>query len=389
MAAAERTPTEGHDDLVDRVRTFVVGEVEPAEDVLDRFDDRAAARMRRLRERAADAGLWALPLPCEWGGGGIGLARYARVAQAEGRSDHGPAALGSAALLDVRTLSAHAAPEVRERYLPRLVRGTVRACFAMTEPGARGSDPATLAATARRDGGDLVVEGAKWFVTGAREADLALVVVRTGPPGPAGRDGLTVVLVPLDDPRVRVVRELPVWGTGGQYELRFDRVRVPADHVLGGVGDGLRVAASRIALGRTLRSLRWLGQAQRAFDLLLERARDTTRGTPALGEHQLVQGLVFESHLALAGARSLVEEAVRAVEEPAADPARTAVATAKVAAARALSTVADAAAQVHGAEGLGPDTPLPRLQRLARQARILDGPDETHVSAVARRLLRS
>ncbi|WP_241479702.1 acyl-CoA dehydrogenase family protein [Nocardiopsis lucentensis] len=387
MAVRTDAPDEGR-TLVGRVRDFVVREVEPWEDVLDGGGDRARARRAELREGAAREGLWALPLPRELGGGGLGLAGYAPVAEAEGRSDHGPSVLGSAALLDVRTLDAYAAPALRERYLEGLVSGRLRACFAMTEPGARGSDPAAIATTASPAPRGFRVRGAKWFVTGAREADLVVVVARTGPPGPRGRDGLTVLAVPADAPGVRVVRELPVWGVGGQYEIAFDDVPVDADHVLGGVGEGLRVAGARVGLGRALRSLRWLGQAERAFELLLDRARDTDRGSPSLGEYQLVQGLVFESHLALASARSLVRSAVAAVADPGNDPGRTAVATAKVAAARALSTVADAAAQVYGAEGLGPDTALPRLQRVARQARVLDGPDELHVSAVARRLLR-
>ncbi|MFI6578888.1 acyl-CoA dehydrogenase family protein [Nocardiopsis sp. NPDC050513] len=379
---------DGESALAGRVRDFVVREVEPWEDVLDAGGDRARERREELRELAVREGLWALPLPEGLGGGGVGLARYAPVAEAEGRSDHGPSALGSAALLDVRTLDAHATPALRERYLEGLVSGRLRACFAMTEPGARGSDPAAVATTATPDPRGFRIRGAKWFVTGAGEADLVVVVARTGPPGPRGRDGLTVLAVPADAPGVRVVRELPVWGVGGQYELAFDDVQVDADHVLGEVGGGLRVAGSRVGLGRTLRSLRWVGQAERAFELMLDRARDTGRGTPALGEYQLVRGAVFEAHLALTSARSLARAAVAAVEDPASDPGRTAVATAKVAAARALSTVADAAAQVYGAEGLGPDTPLPRLQRVARQARVLDGPDELHVSEVARRLLR-
>ncbi|MEV2275877.1 acyl-CoA dehydrogenase [Nocardiopsis sp. NPDC049922] len=383
-----RELSDGVSVLVGRVRDFVVREVEPWEDVLDGGGDRARERREELRGRAVREGLWALPLPEGLGGGGLGWAEYAPVAEAEGRSDHGPSVLGSAALLDVRTLDAHATPALRERYLEGLVSGRLRACFAMTEPGARGSDPATVATTATPDPRGLRVRGAKWFVTGARDADLVIVVARTGPPGPRGRDGLTVLAVPAEAPGVRVVRELPVWGVGGQYEIAFDDVLVDADHVLGEVGGGLRVAGSRVGLGRTLRSLRWIGQAERAFELLLDRARDTERGTPALGEYQLVRGSVFEAHLALTSARSLVRAAVAAVEDPASDPGRTAVATAKVAAARALSTVADAAAQVHGAEGLGPDTPLPRLQRVARQARVLDGPDELHVSEVARRLLR-
>lgn len=376
---------EGEDaEVIERVRMFVRDRIQPWEENLDQDDEHADALFARLREDARAEGLWALPLPADLGGQGWELERYAALAVVEGRSDHGPAALGSASLLDVRTLSRHGSRSLRERYLARLVSGDSRACFAMTEPGARGSEPASLTTSARRQGGSFLINGRKWFVTGARGADLILVVARTAPPE---RHGLTVFAVPADSPGLRVERALPVWGARGQYELRLEQVRVDDDHVLGEVDHGLGVAASRISLGRTLRALRWLGQAERAFELLLARARKTTGATPALGEHQLVQRMIFESHLALCSARALTDEAVRAVTTPAADPGRTAIATAKVAAARALDTVADAAAQVHGAEGLGPDTPLPRLQRLARQARVMDGPDELHVANVALRLL--
>lgn len=387
----ERAAGGGEDEEVaQRVGRFVRDHVQPWEAELDRDDEHSDALLARLRESAREAGLWALPLPVALGGGGWNLERYAELAVAEGRSDHGPAALGSASLLDVRTLLHHGSAPVRERYLSRLVSGRSRACFAMTEPGARGSDPASISTWARERRGSYEITGRKWFITGARRADLVLVVARTADPDPAlGRaHGLTVFAVPSDSPGLSIERELLVWGAGGQYELRLEGVRVTREQVLGEIGHGVEVAASRIALGRTLRALRWLGQAERAFELLLARARDTGRAATALGEHQLVQRLVFESHLALGTARALVVPAVRAVTAPDTDPTRTAVATAKVAAARALDTVADAAAQVHGAEGLGPDTPLPRLQRLARQARILDGPEEIHVAGVARRLLR-
>lgn len=385
-AAVDGTDTMD-EEVIERARVFVRDSVQSREQDLDRDDEEADALLGRLRDRARATGLWALPLPTDLGGGGWDLERYASLAVVEGRSDHGPAALGSASLLDVHTLTRHGTAPLRERHLRPLVSGHSRACFAMTEPGAKGSDPTSLTTTARRSGSSFVLDGRKWFVTGARSADLILVLARTTDSAPPSRHGLTLFAVPADSPGVRVERELPVWGAGGQYELGFDGVRVDEEQVVGEVDQGIRVAGSRIALGRTLRSLRWLGQTERAFDLLLERARDTTRARPALGDHQLVQRMIFESHLALTSARSLVATAVRAVADPTTDPGRTAVAVAKVAAARALDTVADAAAQVHGAEGLGPDTPLPRLQRLARQARVLDGPDETHVANVARRLL--
>ncbi|MFB7174824.1 acyl-CoA dehydrogenase family protein [Streptomyces sp. NPDC056254] len=369
-----------------RVARFVRGRVFPREPVLDAGGTAAAEALAALRAEARAEGLWALPLPAELGGGGLSLAAYAELAEAEGASDHGPAALGSAPLLDVRMLAGHGRPGVREAYLERLVAGGIRACYAMTEPGVPGTAPLRTATRAQRlpDGGWRVT-GRKWFTSGAADADLVTVMARTS--GEDGdREGLSLLLVPADSAGFRVVRELPVLGAAGQYEIALDGVRVPADHLLGEPGEALAIAGERLQLGRTLRCLRWLGQAQRAFDLMCRRAaaHDGSRGP--LAEQQLVQAYVFDALLALRTTRPLVREAVALIA--AGRDARTEVGLAKVAAARTLQQVADCAIQVHGAAGLGPDTPLPGLLRTGRAARILDGPDELHITSVARRVLR-
>ncbi|WP_327373690.1 acyl-CoA dehydrogenase family protein [Streptomyces sp. NBC_01216] len=372
--------------LGERVRQFVGSVVVPAEPVLDAGGPAAADALAELQARARAEGLWALPLPSELGGGGLSFAAYARLAEAEGASDHGPAALGSAPLLDVTLLSRHATDPVRDACLRPLVAGTMRTCYAMTEPDTPGTEPWLTSTTATRapDGG-WRVSGRKWFVSGAAGADLVTVLTRTGG-APGDRDGLSLLLVPTDAPGFRVVRELPVLGATGQYEIEFDGVTVPDGHLVGPEGGALAVAGERLAIGRALRCLRWLGQAQRAFDLMCDRAvtRRGSGGVPA--DHQLVQQHVFDALLALRTTRPLVHEAAALIA--AGQDARTEVGLAKVASARMLQQVADAAIQVFGAAGLGPDTPLPALFRGGRAARILDGPDELHVTSVARRVLR-
>ncbi|MFJ3976328.1 acyl-CoA dehydrogenase family protein [Streptomyces sp. NPDC090021] len=373
--------------LRERVGRFVRERVYPRESVLDGGGPEAAGVLAALRAEARAEGLWALPLPAELGGGGLSFEAYAELAEAEGASDHGPAALGSAPLLDVTMLARHGRTGVREAYLERLVAGEIRACYAMTEPGVPGTDPFRTATRAERhpDGGWLVT-GRKWFTSGAADADLVTVLARTS--GADGdREGLSLLVVPTGSAGFRVVRELPVLGATGQYEIALDGVRVPAGHLLGEPGDALAIAGERLRLGRTLRCLRWLGQAQRAFDLMCERAatRDGSHGP--LADRQLVQGHVFDALLALRTTRPLVREAVALIA--AGRDARTEVGLAKVAAARMLQQVADCAIQVHGAAGLGPDTPLPALFRAGRAARILDGPDELHITSVARRVLRA
>ncbi|MFJ3726652.1 acyl-CoA dehydrogenase family protein [Streptomyces sp. NPDC090045] len=373
-------------ELKARVGAFVRGRVIPREGVLDAGGPAAAEALTELRGRAREEGLWALPLPAELGGGGIPFAAYAALAEAEGSSDHGPAALGSAPLLDVTMLARHGTPRVREEYLERLVSGEMRTCYAMTEPDVPGTDPFSTATGAERlADGSWRVTGRKWFTSGAAGADLVTVLARTG--GVAGdREGLSLFLVPTSSPGFRVVRELPVLGAAGQYEIALDRVRVPADHLLGEPGNALAIAGERLLLGRTLRCLRWLGQAQRAFDLMCERAATRSGSRGPLADHQLVQQHVFDALLALRTTRPLVHEAVALIASG--QDARTEVGLAKVAAARMLQQVTDSAIQVHGAAGLGPDTPLPALFRTGRAARILDGPDELHITSVARRVLR-
>ncbi|MFE5711168.1 acyl-CoA dehydrogenase family protein [Streptomyces sp. NPDC056501] len=375
------------DLLLKKVSVFVRERVFPSEPDLDAGGPTARVLRERLRGEARESGLWALPLPAELGGGGLTLSAYAAIAEAEGASDHGPAALGSAPLLDVTMLSRHGTARVGTEYLPRLVSGDLRTCYAMTEPDTPGTEPSLTATRAeRRPGGGWRVTGRKWFVSNAGAADLVTVLARTS--GSAGdRTGLSLLLVPTDSPGFRIVRELPILGAAGQYEIDLDGVEVDEDHLVGAIGQALAVAGERLQLGRTLRALRWLGQAQRAFDLLCDRAtaRQGVRGP--LADRQLVQQHIFESLLALRTARPLVYEAMALVADG--RDAHVEVGLAKTAAARTLQDVADRAIQVFGAAGLGPDTPLPALFRTGRTARILDGPDEQHVSAVARRVLRS
>lgn len=373
-------------ELRDRVAAFVRERVQPQEAVLDAGGREARAALRALQKEAWAHGLWALPHPVELGGQGLLLRSYAHVAEAEGASDHGPAALGSASLLDALMLQRHGAPGLGGGLAARLTAGELRACYAMTEPETPGTDPSLTATRAREDAdGNWRISGRKWFTSGAADADLVTVLARTdGEPG--DRDGLSLLLVPTDAPGFRVVRELPVLGAGGQWEIELDEVVVGPDHLVGARGAALAVAGERLQLGRTLRCLRWLGQAQRAFDLLRERAATRTRSRGRLGDLQLVQLHVFDALLALRTTRPLVYEAVARVD--AGLDAHVEVGLAKVAAARTLQQVADAAIQVHGAAGLGPDTPLPALLRTGRAARILDGPDEQHIASVARRVLR-
>lgn len=372
--------------VLDLVRSFVIDRVYPAESALAAGGAAAAECMAGLQETARANGLWALPLPAELGGGGLDLARYAAVAEVEGASDYGPTVLGSDLLLDATMLNRHGCALIRKRFLRPMVEGRGRPSFAMTEPGVAGSDPRGLRTTAVRDGNSWIVRGRKWFTSGATQAAFTTVVCRTEVSEVPARAAFSLLIVPTDAPGYRVVRELPVLGAlGGQCEIALDDVRVPGEHLIGPRGGGLAVAGERLALGRILRCLRWVGQTARAYELLRDRLMHRQLSGGPLAEKQLMQQHAFDSYVDLAAARALTQAAVDCLAAGA-DPA-VAVGTAKVVTARAYAAVVDRAIQVYGAEGLTDDTPLARLHRTARSARILDGPDEVHVQAVARRLL--
>jgi alkylation response protein AidB-like acyl-CoA dehydrogenase len=372
------------DDLAGRVGRFLHANVLPAEPGLARGGSAAADLMRSLQVRARAEGLWALPIPVSLGGLGIALDIYAPIAEIDGASDFGPTALGSDLLLDATMLDRHGSPTVRKDYLEPMIAGDAVPSFAMTEPDVAGSDPADLATLANRDGDGWVISGRKWFTSRAASASFTTVVCRTET-GVADRAAFSLIVVPTDSDGYRIVRELPVLGIGGQYEIALDEVRVPADHLLGECGQGLAIIGERLALGRTLRCLRWLGQTQRAFDLLCTRLNTRRAHGGPLADKQLLHLYVFDSHAELNAARAATHTAVGALVSG--SDARVAVGTAKVVTARAFGAVVDRAIQVYGAEGLTDDTPLAMLHRTARAARILDGPDELHITTVARRLL--
>lgn len=371
-------------ELVSRVRAFVDEHVIPAEPELHRD---TAAVLPGLRAKAKDAGLWALGHPAEIGGGGLPFADYVHVNEAQGRSEYGQYALGTHSLQDSLLLHRHATAAVRDRYLAPLVAADITPSFAMTEPGLSSSDPTQLRTTARLDGDEWVITGRKWFVTGARDAAYTTVMCRTEPHDTPAHHAFSIILVPAGTAGFRVVREIPVLGMDhDHHELAFDEVRVPADHLVGPRGAGFRVAQERLGPGRIFHAMRWLGQATRAYELMVARLRERTAFGERLADKQLMQEHVFEAHAAITAARLLTLDAARLLDEGGA--ARVEIGVVKVVGARMLHDVVDRALQVFGAEGLSDDTPLGFMYRTARFARIYDGPDEVHIQSVAKLLLR-
>jgi len=370
-----------------RVRRFIEEKVYPVEQVLDdTYSDESHQTMRRLMDEAKSAGLWALGHPKEIGGQGLPFLDYVFVNEVIGRSEHAMIALGTHSLQDSIMLNLHASSEWRERYLRPLVDGEIFPSFAMTEPDVASSDPTQLQTSGILDGDQWVINGHKWFTTGANRAAYTTVMVRTEPDAPPHK-AFSMIIVPTDTPGYRIIRETPVLGMrGGHCEVLYENVRVPAANLLGRRGEGFLIAQQRLGPGRIFHCMRWLGQAQRAFDLMCERANSRVAFGSTLAEKQLIQNMVFDTAAEIQSCRLLTLDAAYKMDQG--DPARVEIGIIKVVGAAMLHNAIDRAIQVFGAKGVTADTPLERMYRNARFARIYDGPDEVHRATVATRILK-
>jgi acyl-CoA dehydrogenase len=368
----------------DAVHAFMTERVEPAEEAINQGDEEVLLDLQR---QAKAEGLWALGHPRELGGGGLPFLDYVYVNEVQGRSEYGQIALGTFTLQDSLMLHRYAAPAQRARFLEPLVRNDIFPSFAMTEPGISSSDPTQLTTTATLEDGEWVIRGRKWFTTLADRAAYTTVMCRTETDA-SPYLSFSMILVPTDTPGYTIVRETPVLGLrGGHCEVLYDEVRVPEENLLGPRGHGFVIAQERLGPGRIFHCMRWLGQAQRAFDLMCARLHARSAFGGPLADKQLLQQHVFDSYTEIQSARLLTLHAAHEID--AGGQARVEIGVIKVAGARMLHNVIDRAIQVYGAEGLTEDTPLERMYRHARAGRIYDGPDEVHISRTAQRILKA
>ncbi len=374
-------------DLRARVRRFIDESIIPQEAVLDKGDEKARLLMKELQGRAKAEGLWALNLPVEIGGGGLPFMPYVYVNEVIGRCDHAMVALGTHITQDSWMLHLFGTPGQKSRWLMPMVRGEITPSIGMTEPEVAGSDPTGIRSSARLEGDAWVVNAHKWFTTGASVAAFTTMMVVTEPEGPP-HARTSMIIVPTDTPGYELVRVVPTMGdtTGLHCEIRLTDVRVPKSSLLGERGAAFGIAQKRLGPGRIYHCMRWLGQAQRAFDLLCAYAlRRRAFGTP-LAEKQTVQNWIADSAAEIQAARLLTLDAARKIDQG--DEARVEISLIKFFGAKVLHDVIDRAIQVHGARGVSGDTPLEKMYRHARYARIYDGPDEVHRMVVARRILK-
>jgi acyl-CoA dehydrogenase len=375
-----------------RVAAFMDEHVYPNEPVFLQEDDESEALVKSLQQKVKQQGMWALFIGPEAGGNGSGFLPYAFVNEILGRSFAAPRVFGCQApdTGNAEVLHMFGTPEQQQRWMKPLIAGEIRSFFSMTEPEVSGADPTNLQTRAVRDGDDWVINGHKWYSSGADGAAFAIVMASTDPEGPPHRR-FSQILVPADAPGLEIVRNISVMGHAGRghnthCEVRYHDVRVPVTNTLGQPGDGFLIAQKRLGPGRIHHCMRWLGQAQRAFEMMCRYSLQREAFGGPLAEKQTVQNWIADSAAEIQACRLLTMHAAAKIDSGE-DP-RVEISLIKFYGATMLHNVIDRAIQCHGALGVSDDTPLALMYREARSARIYDGPDEVHRMVVARRILR-
>ncbi len=371
--------------LLQRVRSFVDEEIIPREDLRKVHDAAAVQRASsELRARAVALGLGAPRGASADGGMALSWEECCAVLEQAGRSFLGPAALQCAApgQPDIAALERLASPEQRARYLLPLLRGEQHSCFAMTEPApGAGSDPRMLRTTARRTADGWVLDGHKWFISGAVRADFAIVVARTDA-------GPSWFLVDRGTPGFEVVRDVPSmepFEVGGHAEIVLKDCRVGPEALVGEDGRGLEHAQLRLEGARLFHCMRFIGLASRAMDIAQRYALQRESHGARLAEHQMVQAMVADAHIDLYAARLMTLDVARRLDAGASIRHHSSMA--KVFVSEAVYRVADSAVQICGALGISEDVPISMILRMLRPFRIYDGASEVHRSAIAKRAL--
>jgi acyl-CoA dehydrogenase len=344
-----------------------------------------------LQEQAREAGLFLPQLGPEWGGLGLDWRACAVIFEEAGRSLLGPLALNCSAPDEgnMHLLAQVATPAQQERFLRPLALGVTRSCFSMTEPApGAGADPSLLQTSAERRGDRWVINGRKWFITGAQGSDFTIVMARTGQVT-GGREGATMFLVNADNPGYFLERKVPALdrlAIGGHCEVGFSDCEVGEDSVLGEVGRGFEYAQVRLAPARLTHCMRWIGVARRALEYAVEYAARRSSFGARLADHQGVQFPLADSQIELHAARLMVWHAAWLLDQG--QPARNESSMAKVFVSETIDRVIDRSIQICGALGISEDIPLADFYRESRAFRIYDGPSEVHRASVARRMFR-
>ncbi|CAP40376.1 acyl-CoA dehydrogenase family protein [Bordetella petrii] len=379
------------EDYRSRVRRFVDEELIPLEADPGNFDDHeniAEPVLARARAKVREAGLWALQMPRERGGQGLPMVGLAACYEEMNRSIFGPVCFNAAAPDDgnMRVLAQVARPDQKDRWLQPIIDGKVRSSFVMTEPSpGSGSDPSMMRTTATRQGDKWIVNGRKWFITGAGVARHFILIARTSDDA---RKGLSAFLFDAAQPGWRIERRIPIMGPeehGGHCELIFDGLEIPDENRLMEVGDGLKLTQIRLGPARLTHCMRWLGLARRAMAVAVDYVGQRSSFGLKLAEREGVQWLLGDAAMQIEIGRLLTMRAAARLDQG--DYARKEISMAKIVVSETLHKVVDTALQLNGARGYSKDTPLEWIYRYARQARLVDGASEVHKMVLARYLM--
>jgi acyl-CoA dehydrogenase len=391
-------------ELSGKLRTFAAERVGPAGPVFERQLSELADPwawstvpvLTELRTEARQRGLWNLFLPGDHGAGLTNL-QYAPLAEIMGY--HGgltSAALNCAApdTGNMELLAQFGSDQQRERWLTPLLHGEIRSAFAMTEPDVASSDATNIATRIRRDGDDYVINGRKFYITGAMNPDAKIIIVmgKTDPDAERHRQQ-SMILVPRDTPGLTVRRGMHVFGYddrdhGGHAELEFTDVRVPAANLLGGEGEGFAIAQARLGPGRIHHCMRSVGVAERALDLMCDRADERVAFGKALAEQGVIRDWIAESRVRIEQLRLLILKTAWLMDTVGNRAAHSEIQAIKIATPRTVEWILDKAVQVHGGAGVSQDFPLARALAGMRTLRFADGPDEVHINSLARTELK-
>jgi acyl-CoA dehydrogenase len=382
-------------DYHGRLSEFMVQRVFPAEAPYDAYRAEAGPGdftvppiLEELKTQAKEQGLWNLFLPPE---SGLTNLEYAPLAELTGWSTEIAPEVFNCAAPDtgnMETLHLFATEEQRRQWLEPLLAGEIRSAFSMTEPAVASSDARNIQTEITRDGDDYIINGHKWWTSGANDPRCKILIVmgRTNPEA-ASHAQQSMILVPVDTPGVNIIRSTSVFGWQDQHghaEIVYDNVRVPASNLLGEAGSGFAIAQARLGPGRIHHCMRAIGVAERALALMIDRVTNRIAFGKPLAEQGMVQHAIALSRNEIDQARLLCEKAAWTIDQHGNKAARNLIAQIKAVAPQMSCNVIDRAIQVHGAAGVSDDTPLARMYGWQRAMRIFDGPDEVHIRAIAR-----
>jgi acyl-CoA dehydrogenase len=393
-------------ELREQLLSFMDSHVYPAEKVFAEQVAEAAAAGREwerppvigeLKAQARRRGLWNLFLASHPDGAGLTNLQYAPLAEITGHSPSiAPEALNCAApdTGNMELLAEFGSPEQQQRWLRPLLDGEIRSAFCMTEPDVASSDATNIATRIERDGGEYVINGRKWWSSGAMNPRCAILIVmgKSAPDAERHRQQ-SMILVPRETPGVLIKRGMRLFGFtdgphGGHAEVEFSDVRVPAANLVGGEGDGFAIAQARLGPGRIHHCMRMIGAAERALELMCRRAVERTAFGGPLADQGVIQDWIAQARVRIEQARLLVLKAAWLMDTVGNKGAHTEIQAIKIVTPAMAEWVIDRAIQVHGAAGISQDFPLAQLWALARSLRFADGPDEVHKRSLARRELR-